>query len=701
MNLKVWKLGTVVAALGLSLIAHAQLDFYDTNVVFTGNNERPLSGYGSGAYISPDGKFVGFMSSRHGLRYGDLPLTNDVFVRSLTGGQIYGISKFAGKYFPVRINEQPQGLPVMPSNGGVVTFFLAEYPVVGLSPDPYQIYAHNRETGETNWASVPPAGTAIFGFCNPIAIDNPGTRLIFTGSGPQGRYGIYVRDFTAGTTVRVHETERHEVPVLGASANGLNILYRDNSGLSLFQNGVKKSILPASAFVHIPHWVSDDGKTAILESNAALDPLDTGGNDLYVLNLETKIGVRLPRPDTEVSLRAIHVTRNGRFIAAAPYGSSFAKVLDRTTNKWTDFTPYNIGQEHATSIAVDDSGNNLVVTTHQANLIWLTRSSRVLRYLDDIGQPNLPDDLDRFAVTPDERFVFVQSRDIFRDGVFRSVRRDLTTGADVVVPNTPVPVAVSNNGRYVLGRDGSLGAQHVDLKRGAITQIRGTPVGMDGPGNLVVFQANNQVWVRNISRGEEYLLSYTTAGLGGNGPSGSAVISNNGHYVYFTSSARDLAAGRQLSEFPEDYVDKSLFRWNSQTRRTELVLVPVEAGRGFYGIDGPQVSADGRYVAYSFIVSSADTLFFPTILDTQSNRWKQEFGGRDTRIVSISPDGQHALVGDEYYNPLKIFRFGDGKIFELLNDLTDWPLTAGQMTNNRRVWLARYGAIIRGRYEFR
>ncbi len=701
MKLDIRIVGTFAVALGLAVAADAQLDFYDTNVVFTGNHERPLSGYGSGAYISPDGKFVGFMSSRHGLRYGDLPLTNDVFVRSLTGGQIYGISKFAGKYFPVRINEQAPDVRVMPSNVAVVTFFLAEYPVAGLSPDRYQIYAHNRETGETSWASVPPAGTAIFGFCNPIAIDNLGTRLIFTASESQGRYGIYVRDFTTRTTVRVHETERHEVPVLGASANGLNILYRDNSGLSLFQNGATKSILPASGSVHKPHWVSDDGKTAILESTAALDPLDTGGNDLYVLNLETKIGVRLPRPDTEVSFWAIHVSRNGRFIAAAPYPSSFVKVLDRTTNKWTDFTPYNLGQEHPTSIAVDDSGNNVVASTYPGNLIWLRRSSRVLRNLDDIGQPNLPDDLNQFAVTPDERFAFVQSRDIFRDGVFRSVRRDLTTGADVVVPNTLVPIAVSNNGRYVLGRAGSLGAQHVDLKRGAITQIRGTAVGMDGSGNLVVFQANDQVWVRNISRGEEYLLSYTTAGLGGNGPSGSAVVSNNGRYVYFTSSARDLAAGQQLPPFPEDYVDKCLYRWDPQTRQTELVLVPRWNGIWFWGVEGPQVSADGRYVAFSFVYSGPDTLFFPTILDTQSYRWKQVFGGRDTRIVSISPDGQHALVGDEYYNPLKIFRFGDGKISELLNDLTDWPLTAGQMTNNRRVWLARFGAIIRGRYEFR
>jgi len=700
MKIDVRIVGTFAVALGLAVAAQAQLDFYDTSVVFTGSYTRPLAGQGSGAFISPDGKFAGFTTNRHGLKFGDIPQTTDVFLRSLTGGQTYGLNKFAGKYFSVE--SEYQHLAVMPSNQGLVNFFVVENPVAGLSTARTQIYLHNRETGETSVASVPPVGTASLGYCDPVAIDNLGTRLIFTGTKPQDQYGIYVRDFATGTTTLVHEPIRGHRPVLGVSANGLNILYRDGSGLSLFKNGVKTPIFSASASVYAPHWVSDDGKTAILESTAPLDPLDVGGNDLYVLNLETKAGVRLPRPNTEVSLRAVHVSRNGRFIAVAPYSTVKTLVFDRTTNKWTDFTPYNVGQEFPESIAIDNSGNNVVMSTYYQNPMWLSRSSRVARYLDDVGQPNLPDDLQNFAVTPDERFAFVRSRDIFRDGVYRSVRRDMTTGGDVVVPNNPMPIAVSNNGRYVLGRPDSLALhQHVDLKRGVITNLVGNPVGMDGSGNLVVFLANNQVWVRNISRGEEYLLSYTAAGLGGNGPSGSAVISNNGRYVYFTSSARDLAAGRQLSPFPEDFVDKCLYRWDSHARRTELVSVPVEAGRAFYGVDGLQVSADGRYVAYSFLISSADTLHCPTILDTQSFRWKLDFGGRETRIVSLSPDGQHALIGDEIYNPLKIFRFGDGKISELLNDLTDWPLTAGRLTNNRRVWLSRFGAIIRGRYEFR
>lgn len=48
------KLGVLIGALGVFAIADAQLDFYDTNVVFTGSYTRPLAGQGSGAFISPD-----------------------------------------------------------------------------------------------------------------------------------------------------------------------------------------------------------------------------------------------------------------------------------------------------------------------------------------------------------------------------------------------------------------------------------------------------------------------------------------------------------------------------------------------------------------------------------------------------------------------------------------------------------------------
>jgi len=687
----------MLLAFGLTVAADAQLDFYDTNVVFTGSHTRPLAGQGSGAFISPDGKYAGFTTTRHGLKVGDLPRTADVFVRSLGGGQTYGLNKLAGKYFPVE--SQFRNLAVMPSNLGLVNFFVVENPVAGLSTNRNQIYVHNRETGETSVASVPPVGTASLGYCDPVAIDNLGTRLIFTGAKPQDQYGIYVRDFMTGTTTLVHEPIRGHRPVLGVSANGLNILYRDGSGLSLFKNGVKTSIFSASASVYTPHWVSDDGKTAILESTAALDPLDVGGNDLYVLNLETKVGVRLPRPNTEVSLRAVHVSRNGRFMAVAPYSTVKTLVFDRTTNKWTDFTPYNVGQEFPESIAIDNSGNNVVMSTYYQNPMWLSRSSRVARYLDDVGQPNLPDDLQNFAVTPDERFAFVRSRDIFRDGVYRSVRRDMTTGGDVVVPNNPMPIALSNNGRYVLGRPESSVDQHVDLKRGVITNLAGTAVGMDGSGNLVVFLANNQVWVRNISRGEEYLLSYTAAGLGGNRPSGSAVISNDGRYVYFTSSARDLAAGREMpSPGQEDEIDKCLYRWDSQTRTTHLVRVP--RGGGFFeSVEEPKVSSDGRYVAFTYLFTTADNYYLPMILDTLTGRW-QRSGGATVRVTSISPDGQHALIIDEFR--LRVLRLSDGREATLIADETIGDVfLGGRMTNNRRIWFTFSGALLSGRYEFR
>jgi hypothetical protein len=87
------------------------------------------------------------------------------------------------------------------------------------------------------------------------------------------------------------------------------------------------------------------------------------------------------------------------------------------------------------------------------------------------------------------------------------------------------------------------------------------------------------------------------------------------------------------------------------------------------------------------------------ILDTQTGSWKKVVGGT-TRILSISPDGQYALITDEFR--LRVLRLGDGKEAILLTDeFYGTTFAQGQMTNNRRVWFSLAGALVRGRYEFR
>jgi hypothetical protein len=321
--------------------------------------------------------------------------------------------------------------------------------------------------------------------------------------------------------------------------------------------------------------------------------------------------------------------------------------------------------------------------------------------VDDIGQRNVANDIFRFDVTQDERFAFIRSTTTTSGDKLQSIRKDMISGGTVIVPNNLNPVAVSNNGRYVVGEsEAPMFWQHIDLKAGIVVNLPGRPVGMDGSGNLVVMQVGNQVWVRNIARREEYLLSYTIFGVGGDDLSDGANISSDGRYVYLTSFAKNLAAGRQLLQLgADDFRTRSVYRWDSKTRNTVLVQIPRRNGY-FEGAQEPKTSADGRYFAVTETTSSQGLQ--PLIIDTLTGRYVRGDGTTPGQVKSIAPDGQNALVRQGADGEaISIFRFGDGKNLEL-PDCRSWgPFTTGKMTNNRRVWLSVGGAIVRGRYEFR
>jgi len=61
--------------------------------------------------------------------------------------------------------------------------------------------------------------------------------------------------------------------------------------------------------------------------------------------------------------------------------------------------------------------------------------------------------------------------------------------------------------------------------------------------NLVAGAAGTQVYVRDRTNGTTSLVSTSTLGAGGNGPSRRPAISADGRFVAFTSAANDLVAG--------------------------------------------------------------------------------------------------------------------------------------------------------------
>ncbi len=111
--------------------------------------------------------------------------------------------------------------------------------------------------------------------------------------------------------------------------------------------------------------------------------------------------------------------------------------------------------------------------------------------------------------------------------------------------------------------------------------------------NLVPGDVNGarDVFLRHTPSGTTTLISRAGGGQG-NADSGNPVISGNGRFIAFTSSAGNLVAGdtnNALDVFVADRVTGAVAR----------VSVRTDGGQGNDGSFQPAISLDGRYVAYT------------------------------------------------------------------------------------------------------
>lgn len=113
--------------------------------------------------------------------------------------------------------------------------------------------------------------------------------------------------------------------------------------------------------------------------------------------------------------------------------------------------------------------------------------------------------------------------------------------------------------------------------------------------NLVLNDTNNasDVFVRDTVSGTTRLVSVSTAGTKGNGPSRSPAMTPDGRYVVFVSDATNLVAG-------DGNGVSDIFVADLQANTTVLASVgAMSKASGLQpGSDCPEISDDGRYVAF-------------------------------------------------------------------------------------------------------
>jgi Tol biopolymer transport system component len=319
--------------------------------------------------MTPDGRYVAFISSARNLVAGDTNGIADVFVRDLESNTTFLVS--IGAVRPSGATTVSMGMPAITPDGRYVAFFSSAQGLAsGIPPVPNgEVYLRDQVTGQTTWAStnaaailltnlgqtsivsyhpVPSADGRYIAFksgsvaaTGAVAILRydcaSGTTAIVSTNGfpalldqddpfgpemtPEGRYVAFVRSEDSSglgySSVRVWDAQ-----------TGQTALASDNGG-EVSSNTFSRSPL-----------ISPDGRFVTFLSNATnlvANPV-TSGFHIYLRDLQLG-AMRLVDVDlngagsTDEELTSLSLSADGRFVV---FSSPDGNLVNQDNNRFTD-----------------------------------------------------------------------------------------------------------------------------------------------------------------------------------------------------------------------------------------------------------------------------------------------------------------------------------------------------------------------------
>jgi Domain of unknown function (DUF4347)/WD40-like Beta Propeller Repeat len=174
--------------------------------------------------------------------------------------------------------------------------------------------------------------------------------------------------------------------------------------------------------------------------------------------------------------------------------------------------------------------------------------------------------------------------------------------------------------------------------------VNPTGTNISGDGNYIVFSSKADNLALNDANGNEdvflydrtlkttTLVSRTTTGSSGNGTSSNAVISRDGNYVAFSSTASNLVTALDTNNL------KDVFVWSRATGQVTLVSQGVN-GVGNGASDNAVITNDGNRIAF---VSTATNLTIITDNNNATDIFVRDWQAATplTAVASLSSAGQ-------------------------------------------------------------
>jgi Tol biopolymer transport system component len=497
------------------------------------------------AVMTPDGRYVAFVSAASNLVAGDANGIPDVFVRDLQGGvtTLVSVGAMSGPVpssygIPYSSSESPAITP----DGRYVAFYSTATNLVLGVTNVGDIYLRDLVGGTTTWASGY-ARTAVHS-----ALGGNDAVCFNLALSDDGQFVAY---------------EARPVPLTSAASVGLILRYSQQSGST--------AVVDANAAV----------STGPYEDIRSLDMTPDGRFIAWVGNANgttgANTGVKVWDAKTSTTTLASG-DPSGNVSAGSlcdwPVLSLSGQFVAFLSSATTLVTNALAGQYH------------LYVRDMLAAATTLVDAD-TNRIGSPLGSESVP------AMSSDGRCVAFECPDGSlvvndRNRTYDAFLRDLTAGAtELISTHDPaLPCLSPNASSFVTTLSVCTNARYVTFSSDADNLVPSDTNGFRG------------VFVRDLLLGTNILVSVGTNGVAADGPSTEPTISGDGRYVAFTSSADNLVAG-------DSNKAQDVFVCDLQSGAT--TLVSVKNGGGGPGNNSsytPMISADGKYVLFRSLASN-------------------------------------------------------------------------------------------------
>jgi Tol biopolymer transport system component len=580
-----------------------------TTLVSVSTNGGPANGASTDPVMTPDGRYVAFISSASNLVPGDTNGIPDVFVRDLVAGTNCLVS--VGALLPSGSISPIMAAPVITPDGRYVAFFSLATNLVPAVPGTStgEVYVRDRLTGTTTWASTNAAAivSATLGLSGMPAYH---PRL-----SDDGRYVAFKAGATTTTGAGVilqYDSTMAATAVINTNGIGGSVDLDDSYGPEMTPGGrfiafarQEGSLSSGYSSVHV--WDSQGAVDTLVSDNGSGVPTNTASY-APVLSPDGQFVAFLSNATNLVG----NAVSNGSHVYLRNLQSSTTQLVDVDTN--------GIGStaDTLTSLSLSADGRYVAFSSPDGSLVNLDNNRAEDVFVRDLVAETTE------MVSQRDATVIPQAADALSTLSPSSASADgrwvaFTSPADDLVPNDTnkepdVFVRDLVNGTNLLVSVGSDGGPALGGGSGnAVISTNGRyVVFISAATNLVTSptNANANVFRRDLQTDTTIMVSvvppgFSCSGNAGNGDASDPVISPDGRYIAFLSQALTLGVGI-IGDFTTGV---NTYWWDMN-----LGQIVGLRGASYYSF-GPSMSSNGRYVAYAYGVSTSTTRL--QIRDTQ------------------------------------------------------------------------------------